>query len=311
MTCIPVYVIMYCKFNEFSFNPHALNLKKMLFSFLLLQEVQEYFTNYIVNDSLGIIANAHTAFADSEPSKAMSTPCIELAELFSIAVDFPKTGIPAIIPQHLHVKDYPDFMEKPDKPTHESHNVIGKLFREVKDIAPKTSSIKSFTAEVARRSYDPDMEVDGYEDFIDDAFYYKTNYDFKLVNMMDYYGIKTEAEILSGNIMRMAKSFTKRRDAEAITMAVRSLRKEARAWFNEKESEGDDDVYAKASAWYYVTYHPSYWGLYNEGMNRDHYLSFPWCVYDKLIHIKRKASIRRYQNLSSLELQFNRGLHLS
>ena len=285
----------------------------MLFSFLLLQEVQEYFTNYIVNDSLGIIANAHTAFAGKEPSKAMSAPCVELAKLFSIAVDFPKTGIPAIIPQHLHVKDYPDFMEKPDKPTYESLNVIGKLFREVKDIAPKTSSIKSFTAEVASWSYDPDMEVDGYEDFIDDAFYYKTNYDFKLGNMMDYYGIKTEAEILSGNIMRMAKSFTKRRDAEAITMAVRSLRKEARAWFNEKESEGegDDDVYAKASAWYYVTYHPSYWGLYNEGMNRDHYLSFPWCVYDKLIHIKREASIRRYQNLSSLELQFNRGLHLS
>jgi RNA-dependent RNA polymerase len=284
----------------------------MLFSFLLLQEVQEYFTNYIVNDSLGIIANAHTAFADKEPSKAMSAPCVELAKLFSIAVDFPKTGIPAIIPQHLHVKDYPDFMEKPDKPTYESFNVIGKLFQEVKDIAPKTSSIKSFTAEVASWSYDPDMEVDGYEDFIDDAFYYKTNYDFKLGNMMDYYGIKTEAEILSGNIMRMAKSFTKRRDAEAITMAVRSLRKEARAWFNEKEREGEgDDVYAKASAWYYVTYHPSYWGLYNEGMNRDHYLSFPWCVYDKLIHIKRKASIRRYQNLSSLELQFNRGLHLS
>uniref|UniRef100_A0A2N9GNP3 RNA-dependent RNA polymerase n=1 Tax=Fagus sylvatica TaxID=28930 RepID=A0A2N9GNP3_FAGSY len=276
-----------------------------------IEEVQEYFTNYIVNDSLGIIANAHTAFADKEPSKAMSAPCVELAKLFSIAVDFPKTGIPAIIPQHLHVKDYPDFMEKPDKPTYESLNVIAKLFREVKDIAPKTSSIKSFTAEVASWSYDPDMEVDGYEDFIDDAFYYKTNYDFKLGNMMDYYGIKTEAEILSGNIMRMAKSFTKRRDAEAITMAVRSLRKEARAWFNEKESEGDDDVYAKASAWYYVTYHPSYWGLYNEGMNRDHYLSFPWCVYDKLIHIKRKASIRRYQNLSSLELQFNRGLHLS
>ncbi|KAJ0094290.1 hypothetical protein Patl1_15575 [Pistacia atlantica] len=43
-------------------------------------EVQEYFTNYIVNDSLGIIANAHTAFADKEPGKATSNPCIELAK---------------------------------------------------------------------------------------------------------------------------------------------------------------------------------------------------------------------------------------
>ncbi|XP_062171760.1 RNA-dependent RNA polymerase 1-like [Alnus glutinosa] len=280
-----------------------------------IEEVEEYFVNYIVNDSLGIIANAHTVHADRELQKAMSSPCIELAKLFSIAVDFPKTGVPAVIPHNLHVKEYPDFMEKPDKPTYESYNVIGKLFREVKDITPNTNSSMSFTMERARRSYDTDMEVDGFEDFIDDAFFYKSSYDYKLGNLMDYYGIKTEAEIMSGNIMRMAKSFTKRRDAEAITVAVRSLRKEARAWFNEKGSgldSGADDVYAKASAWYYVTYHHTYWGCYNEGMNRDHFLSFPWCVYDKLVHIKKdKASIRRALHLSSLEHQFTHGLHLS
>ncbi|KAJ7954352.1 RNA-dependent RNA polymerase [Quillaja saponaria] len=173
-----------------------------------------------------------------------------------------------------------------------------------------------FTREVAERSYDPDMEVDGFEDYIDDAFYYKTNYDYKLGNLMDYYGIKTEAEILSGNIMRMSKSFSKGRDldAEAITRAVRSLRKEARTWFNENGSGSDsvaDDVYAKASAWYHVTYHPDYWGRYNEGMNRDHFLSFPWCVYEKLVKIKKdNARTRKALNLSSLEHQFSRGLYL-
>lgn len=282
---------------------------------MFLQEVEEYFTNYIVNDSLGIIANAHTVFADMEPDKAMSASCIELAHKFSIAVDFPKTGVPAEIPSHLHVKEYPDFMEKPDKPMYVSEKVIGKLFREVRDMVPHTSSIKSFTLEVARRCYDPDMEVDGFEDYVDDAFYFKSSYDFKLGNLMDYYGIRTEAEILSGNILKMSKSFTKRRDAEAIGMAVRSLRKEARSWFNEKGSGVDseaDDVYAKASAWYYVTYHPTYWGCYNEGMQRDHFLSFPWCVYDKLIQIKRNnASVRRSLNLSSLERQFSLGLQLS
>ncbi|KAL5763115.1 hypothetical protein ACOSP7_019379 [Xanthoceras sorbifolium] len=279
-----------------------------------IEEVEEYFTNYIVNDSLGIIANAHTVFADREPQKAMSNPCLELAEKFSIAVDFPKTGVPAEIPPHLYVKEYPDFMEKPDKPTYESHNVIGKLFRVVKNIAPHASFIRSFTREMARRSYDPDMEVYGFEDHIDDAFYHKSNYDYKLGNLMDYYGITTEAEILSGGIMKMSKSFTKRRDAEAIGMAVKSLRKEARGWFNEKGSgsdSGDDDVYAKAAAWYYVTYHHTYWGSYNEGLNRDHFLSFPWCVYDKLIQIKKdKASMRNALNLSSLGGRFSGGLHL-
>ncbi|KAK2635559.1 hypothetical protein Ddye_030351 [Dipteronia dyeriana] len=279
-----------------------------------MEEVQEYFTNYIVNDSLGIISNAHTVFADRELQKAMSKPCLELAEKFSIAVDFPKTGVPAEIPPRLHVKEYPDFMEKPDKPTYESHNVIGKLFRAVKNISPNGSFPSSFTCEVARRYYDHDMEVDGFEDYIDDAFCHKSNYDSKLGNFMDYYGITTEAEILSGCIMNMSKSFTKRRDAEAIGMAVKSLRKEARGLFNEKGSlsdSGDDDVYAKASAWYYVTYHHTYWGRYNEGLNRDHFLSFPWCVYDKLIKIKRdKRSIRSSLDLSSLERQLSRGLYL-
>ncbi|KAJ6351078.1 hypothetical protein OIU78_007078 [Salix suchowensis] len=280
-----------------------------------IEEVEEYFTNYIVNDSLGIIANAHTAFADKESLKAMSAPCIELARKFSIAVDFPKTGVPAEIPSHLRVKVYPDFMEKPDKASYESRNVIGKLFREVKDIAPHTNSIRSFTSNVARHCYDRDMEVDGFEDYIDDAFYCKNNYDYKLGNLMDYYGIKTEAELLSGSIMNMSKSFTKRRDAEAIGMAVKALRKEARSWFNEKgsglDSQDDDDVFAKASAWYHVTYHHNYWGCYNEGMNRDHFLSFPWCVYDKLIQNKRENARIRTLNLQSVERRFSSGLHLS
>lgn len=280
-----------------------------------IEEVEEYFTNYIVNDSLGIIANAHTVFADAEPDKAMSEPCVELAQLFSVAVDFPKTGVPAEIPPKLRVKEYPDFMEKTDKPTYESKCVLGKLFREVKEIAPHNSSIKSFTREVARRSYDRDMEVDGFENYVDDAFDYKTAYDNQLGNLMDYYGIKTEAEILSGNIMKMSKSFDRRKDAEAITLHVKSLRKNARKWFKKKEEWSDvgtDSVYAKASAWYHVTYHPEYWGTYNEGLNRSHFLSFPWCVYDKLIHIKKeKIRTRRAHKLSLLGQQLNRALNLS
>lgn len=264
------------------------------------EDIQEYFVNYMVNDSLGIIANAHTAFADREPFKARSGPCVELAKLFSIAVDFPKTGVPAIIPPHLYVKEFPDFMEKPDKPSYESKNVIGKLFRAVKDISPTSSYIRSFTRDVAMQCYDSDMEVEGFEDYVGDAFYHKSNYDNKLGNLLDYYGIKSEAEILSGSIMRMSKSFTKRRDSEAINLAVRSLRKEARTWFNAREGgsgSDSDDLFAKASAWYHVTYHHSYWGCYNEEMKRDHYLSFPWCVYDKLMQIKEKNLRRRERAL--------------
>ncbi|KAI3938405.1 hypothetical protein MKW98_015304 [Papaver atlanticum] len=255
------------------------------------EEIIQYFADYMINDSLGVIANTHVAFADKEPDMAESDQCIELATLFSIAVDFPKTGVPAEIPPHLRVDKYPDFMEKLDKVNYISDRVIGRLFRQVQDIAPNMSCA-TFTLKVAKKSYDHDMEFHGFENHLVDAEYYKGEYDFKLGNLLDYYGIKTEAEIFGGGILKMSKSFNMRKDAEAISLGLRSLRKEARTWFDENSgtSSGNEavaDLYAKASAWYHVTYHPSYFGRYNDGMNRAHYLSFPWCVYDKLIHIKR------------------------
>ena len=259
----------------------------------------------MVNDGLGAIANAHTVFADKNSKKAMSAECIKLAKLFSIAVDFPKTGVPANLPRNLRVHEYPDFMDKPNKATYVSNGVLGKLFRGVKDVSSDVSAFEIFTREVATKCYDPDMEVDGFEKYLREAFDYKTKYDFKLGNLMDYYGIKTEPELVSGNILKMAKSFDKRKDLEQIAFAMKSLRKEVRFWFNENESKStyDDiqDEYARASAWYCVTYHPDYWGCYNEGTKRDHFLSFPWCVADKLIQIKReKMSMRNSSPKSSL-----------
>ncbi|XP_008220918.1 PREDICTED: probable RNA-dependent RNA polymerase 1 [Prunus mume] len=268
-----------------------------------MEEVTESFTNYIVNDNLGIICNAHTVFADIERKKATSAPCIKLAKLSSHAVDSPKTGVVVEVPHCLRVHKYPDFMEKVDKPTYESKRVIGRLFRQVKHVelasdSPSNSgSIKSFTMEVAMKFYDPDMVVDGFEDYVKDAINYKSDYDYKLGNLMDYYGYKTEAEILSGSITAVSKNFNRGKDLESIHYAIKALRKEARTWFDEKlgmQSDMKPDIKdveaAKASAWYHVTYHPDYWGRCNKGMERDHFLSFPWCVFDKLIQIKRRNS---------------------
>ena len=57
------------------------------------EEVANFFVDYIQNDNLGRIANAHLALSDFLPLGAKSTECIELANLHSTAVDFAKTGI--------------------------------------------------------------------------------------------------------------------------------------------------------------------------------------------------------------------------
>ncbi|CAN6479814.1 unnamed protein product [Victoria cruziana] len=257
-----------------------------------IEDIQEYFANYMINDSMGVISNAHTVFADKEPGKAESGPCIELAKLFSVAVDFPKTGIPALLPPHLRVREYPDFMEKLDKPTYESKGIIGKLFRAIKD-KPDTVPASPFTKRAARQAYDQDLEVEGYEAYLDDAYYFKSKYDHKLANLMHHYGFKTEAELLWGRPTSLSGSSKKSRGAEGAALAVKSLRKEARDWYSKKSSKPakhaddlEDRSFAKASAWYHVTYHPDYWGAYSEE-NKPHFISFPWCVYDRLITIKK------------------------
>ncbi|XP_022775725.1 probable RNA-dependent RNA polymerase 1 [Durio zibethinus] len=275
-----------------------------------IEEVAEYFTNYILNDSLGIISNAHTVFADKEPLKAMSVPCLQLARLSSIAVDFPKTGIPAKIPHRLRVREYPDFMEKPERVTYESQSVIGKLYREVKMIPTGVSAgVRHFTKEVAEQTYDSDLEVEGFLDYVNDALDHKSVYDNKLANLMRYYGVKTEAEMISGCVTKMSKSFDRRRDFETVVWAVKSLRKEAKGWFNAKKSDElsskFQNVFAKASAWYHVTYHPNFWGRYNEGIVQEHFISFPWCVYDKLLQIKNEKRSERSSHFSPLERKSN------
>jgi RNA-dependent RNA polymerase len=171
--------------------------------------------------------------------------------------------------------------------------VIGKLYREIKWQNPR---VDHFTKEVAKLSYDTDLIVDGYQYHIEEAEQFKEDYDVKLGNLMDHYGIKTEAEIISGCVLMMAKNFSRRSDNEAVAGAVRSLRREARSWFGETEDEDEDwrsVQEAKASAWYHVTYHQEYWGRYNQECERPHLISFPWCVCDMLLNIKHRRMRRK------------------
>lgn len=50
--------------------------------------------------------------ADLSPAGAWDEGCLRLAELAAVAVDFPKTGIPAIMPPELKPAKYPSYMEK-------------------------------------------------------------------------------------------------------------------------------------------------------------------------------------------------------
>src|SRR2546423_11696047 len=99
--------------------------------YVTMKEIKSFFVNYMLSDQLGRIANAHLAKADALESGAFHGQCIRLAQLHSEAVDFPKTGRPAIFPLELRVSSFPDFMDKPDKGSYESKKVLGTLYRSI------------------------------------------------------------------------------------------------------------------------------------------------------------------------------------
>ncbi|KAI0790029.1 RNA dependent RNA polymerase-domain-containing protein [Abortiporus biennis] len=75
-----------------------------------IEDTKDHFVDFIMNDMLGRICNAHMALADK--SSPADTDCVTLARLASQAVDFSKNGVPVDPQQIPFVVEYPDFMGK-------------------------------------------------------------------------------------------------------------------------------------------------------------------------------------------------------
>ncbi|EIE18524.1 RdRP-domain-containing protein, partial [Coccomyxa subellipsoidea C-169] len=253
----------------------------------LVGDVAQFFMDYIFNDLLGIIANAHLATADIKPDGAQCSQCLQLARLHSNAVDFTKSGRPAEFSRDLRPLSYPDFMMKKNKETHESSTIIGQLFRAITvPTPPLLSDIASETQP------DPDIMVEGFQQFIPAAQEARTRYEHALVQIMNQYGVHNEAEIVSGCISKFAKHRRKKGDVKTMIIdAVRALRKKNRAEFPGPLAARSRRALQKACAWYHVTYSPAYSGYGPAAALSTRELdarliSFPWILTDHLAVIK-------------------------
>lgn len=241
----------------------------------------------MINDTLGAISTAHLVHADRNPKKARSAKCLELAALHSMAVDFAKTGAPAEMPFALRPKEFPDFMERYDKDTYRSEGVLGKLYRATLHSAAETKPNITWSKTVAEESYDRDLEVNGFEAFLELAQSHKEQYEENMTALMRYYAAQTEDEILTGNFRRkpgyLQRDNIKYRDIkDRILLAMKRTQKEAKEWFD--SSCNVDERQKLASAWYHVTYHPTYC------KETNNLISFPWIVGDILLTIKSANS---------------------
>lgn len=251
-----------------------------------LEEIQKHFVSYMINDALGAISTAHLIHADRNPLKARSPECLQLAALHSMAVDFAKTGAPAEMPLALRPREFPDFMERWEKPMYVSNGVLGKLYRAALRHAENEETLPH--AAPPSCAYDPDLEVPGFHEFLEAAEEQYEAYAEKLGTLMTYYSAEREDEILTGNIRN--KMMYLRRDnkryfemKDRIIAAVDALHAEVRGWLRARR---EDEASRVASAWYHVTYDP-------ERRGEKRFWSFPWIACDTLLAIKAARRCRK------------------
>lgn len=248
-----------------------------------LEEIHKFFVDYMVGDTLGAISTAHLVHADREPDKALSSKCLELAALQSMAVDFAKSGAPAEMPRSLKPREFPDFMERWEKPMYISQCALGKVYRATIASHHLINTNSNCSSVILHDTFDQDLIVDGYEAFLETAESHKEQYLDRMTTLLNFYEAKSEVEILTGNLRNksMYLKHDNRRFGEVkdrILGSAKSLQKEAKGWFESSCNETDQQKLA--SAWYYVTYHPTY------SHGSANCLGFPWIVGNILLEIK-------------------------
>jgi RNA-dependent RNA polymerase len=248
-----------------------------------MDHIKKFFVNFMLSDELDKIADAHLAKADTSDVGAFHGQCIRLAQLHSEAVDYPKTGRPAIFPPELRAHKFPDFMEKTNKATYQSEKVLGRLYRSIE--------VDEFEL-YDNSNFDNRLHVEGYQNYLEDARILKRAYDADIKALMNQFGIATEFEVTSGYIVNTITKVDRKksRDVTKYVMdAIIPIKRHYRKLFEGEYGKGTSAVplevrsrmEAKAYAWYYVTYHPS--ELSDDPS--ENMVSFPWIAYEFLCEI--------------------------
>lgn len=184
-------------------------------------------------------------------------------------------------------------MQKKDKEMYESKKVLGRIYRAV-----DKADYKSYKSHlVDNTEFDPRLRVNGMERYIYRARKLRTEYNRDLMALMNQFGVGTEAEIMSGYIVKWLKKGNRKSMHEVQKQTMSAVANMREAWRRELEREFLKDtaasaraIEAKAAAWYYVTYHPAERQRFTgDGTTL---LSFPWVAEDLITRVAIRNSHR-------------------
>lgn len=261
-------------------------------------DVADFFVDYIKNYNVGKIANAHVVSADKEPTGIFSSACLDLAMHHSTAVDFPKTGIQVpylgpLLPRQAP-NSYPDFMGKHAKVSYASSRVLGKLHRACIAHTSRNAESMDYTFKENQESRKIDAifeDIANSEQMTSEATYMCLMYNAEISILMQQYGVHSEGEIVSGNVISFPDGLSSKKAGQNhFTLQMRLNRQvdDIRCKFREEffaDIEPWDEARKKlkASTWYMACRRVA---LKDMASDPDTVLvSFPWVVADVLLPI--------------------------
>ena len=168
-----------------------------------VDHMTSFFVTYMKHDNLSRIAVAHRYWADARPDGVKDPKCLELANLHSTAVDYMKTGVPAKLPRHLRITQWPhwaDAKNKSKSKIYTSRKILGRLYDKVQraDMQPQWDC--KFDSRILQ-AYELDNAI------LDQARKAKQEYDTALLRIMAKFSIKTEFEVWTTFVMEHASDF--------------------------------------------------------------------------------------------------------
>lgn len=223
----------------------------------------QHFLNHQKSDNLGQIAMLWQDYAALYGADC--DQCIRLAELHSIAVDFPKSGVPAVVPDELRrfPRSRAHWREKKGEkfPRHCS-SIIGKLYDDVtrrnngidysknQAIAGRgidkyglilTNLYREWRRDKSNDVYDPavparlgfDVEDEEGEVLLEEAQENRSLFEEEVLAVMKKYKIRSEGELFTGCIRKFHKLHKRRQHdlSEDVRRRCRAIRSDHRFLF--------------------------------------------------------------------------------
>lgn len=256
---------------------------------MTVQDIIEFLANYIQIDNLDAIANSYLVMADLETYGIFSSSCIELANMYSEAVNFLKFGNIPSFQKYRSLEKYPYFMRKGGTPRFIFSKVLGKLHSRCRLFHPKAYFQNSFArTDEYELTFEPLSESD-----IQHAISQRNKYNTNFLQIMNVYGIETENEAFTGLIKSLQSRSCFQNEGHQvestgcaqIALLFERTRKE---FFEEFGGINNISVLTsmlilrKALAWYKVTFE-------EKDSQTNQILSFPWTVGDILCQMTLKG----------------------